>query len=151
MSSILSVGRTTAITIASIAASLSAHTEELNSWGVWTDQDKKNTYAFAANHELVYVSSTEGRQHRSIGAWRYEPGVCWLGKEKEQLGNVLMYLNESECCVMAQRLGSRLILSFIWSKPSYLSDWLLHKSCARSRDSECGIGSTPGTGQRRRE
>jgi hypothetical protein len=96
------------------------------SWGNWTDKEQTHIYSFAGNNELKFwgqkckwqqnLQRCEYSQGKTDGVWQYQEGMCWLGDKKQQLGNVMIYADTLRCCMSAQFLGNKLVLSEVWSK-----------------------------------
>ena len=99
---------------------------EDNAWGVWTNKKQTHVYAFLKNNELKFwgqkgswrsdIQQYAYTQGKTDGVWRYKEGVCWIGDKKQQQGNVMIYADTLECCMMAQFLGNKLVLTEIWNK-----------------------------------
>lgn len=108
-----------------ISISLSAIAAAV-SWGIWTNKEQTHVYAFLAKDELKFwgqkgtwradLQRFEYSQGKTDGVWQYQEGICWLGDKKQQLGNVMIYADTLQCCMMAQFLGSKLVLSEVWHK-----------------------------------
>ena len=94
--------------------------------GVWTDNDEKHTYAFLKNNELkLWGQLSKWDQHtkqtnyapgKVDGVWKSGDNICWLGEKRQQVGNLMMYADSLQCCMSAQFLGSKLVLSEVWQK-----------------------------------
>lgn len=97
-----------------------------NAWGVWTDKEQTHVYAFLKNSELKFWGQKSSWQAdiqrntytkgKTDGVWQYQEGMCWTGDRKQQQGNVMIYVDSFQCCMMAQFLGNKLVLSEIWNK-----------------------------------
>ena len=97
-----------------------------NAWGIWTDKEQTYVYAFLKNNELkVWGQKSTWRtdtlkytytKGKADGVWQYQEGMCWIGDTKQQQGNVMIYVDSLQCCMMAQFLGNKLVLSEIWNK-----------------------------------
>lgn len=91
-------------------------------WGVWTDRDESHYYAFLKNSEFKFrglkfnPKLMESERKETDGVWRSGDGICWIGDKKQQTGNVLIYVDSLECCMLAQFLGNKLVLSEVWQK-----------------------------------
>lgn len=81
-------------------------------WGVWTDKEEKHTYAFLKNNEFRFLGERLSRD----GVWQSSAGICWLGDKKRQTGNLMIYVDTIQCCMAAEFLANRLVLSEIWQK-----------------------------------
>ena len=107
-----------AISLSAIAAGIS--------WGNWTNNEQTHVSSFSANNELKFwgqkckwqpnLQKCEYTQGMTDGVWKYQEGMCWLGDKKQQLGNVMIYADTVQCCMSAQFLGKKLVLSNVWSK-----------------------------------
>ena len=53
---------------------------------------------------------------KTDGVWKYQEGICWLGDKKQQQGNIMIYVDELRCCMSAEFLGNKLVLSEVWNK-----------------------------------
>jgi len=92
-------------------------------WGIWTDSEGKNTYAFLKNNEFRYwgpystyskeTNRLEYSQKKAEGVWQQGFNICWLGEQK---ANLMIYVDTLQCCMMAQFVGNKLVLSEVWSK-----------------------------------
>ena len=87
-------------------------------WGIWADQDQTNIYAFLENNDFKFRHRRQGKPSMLEGAWKTALGACWSDKNREQTGNVLIYVNTSQCCMTAEFLGSNLVLTYLWDKPA---------------------------------
>lgn len=95
-------------------------------WGVWTNNEKTHVYAFLRNNELKFwgqrttwladIQRNTYVQDKTDGVWQFQAGMCWLGDKKQQQGNVMIYVNSLQCCMSAQFLGNKLVLSAVWQK-----------------------------------
>jgi hypothetical protein len=81
--------------------------------GRWSDNDE-NAYAFFKNNELTFQS--KGQVNPVEGVWEYQEGICWLNPDKRLVGNIVIHIDTMECCINARILGSKLVLSEVWSK-----------------------------------
>ena len=86
-------------------------------WGIWADQDQTNVYAFLENNDFKFRHRRQGKPSALEGAWKTALGACWSDKNREQTGNVLIYVNTVQCCMTAEFLGSNLVLTYLWEKP----------------------------------
>jgi hypothetical protein len=87
------------------------------SWGIWADQDQSNVYAFLENNDFKFRHRYQGKASVLSGAWQTALGACWSDKDREQTGNLLIYVNIVQCCMTAQFLGNNLVLTYVWDKP----------------------------------
>lgn len=105
-----------------------------DSWGVWTDNKEVHTYAFLNSNDFKFWGQKaiwvpprinvfpreSGRYEyapaKTDGAWQQGTEVCWLGEKKQQSGNMLIYADTLQCCMTAQFLGNKLVLSEVWLK-----------------------------------
>jgi len=81
-------------------------------WGVWADKEQKHTYAFLKNNEFRFW----GERVSTNGVWQSTPGICWLGDNKRQTGNLIIYVDTVQSCMQAELLGNRFVLCEIWKK-----------------------------------
>lgn len=94
-------------------------------WGIWTDSERKYTYAFLKNNEFRYwglggTFSQETKRYeyslkKTEGVWQQGENICWRGEQK---ANLMIYVDTLQCCMMAQFIGNKLLLSEVWSKGS---------------------------------
>ena len=87
-------------------------------WGVWSDPDQTNVYAFLKNNDFKFRHRGQGKPSALEGAWKTALGACWSDKNREQTGNVLIYVNTVQCCMTAEFLGSNLVLTYVWDRPA---------------------------------
>lgn len=82
-------------------------------FGTWTDNED-NRYAFLKNNEFSF----QAKRHVNPveGVWEYQQEICWLEPNKRQVGNIIIHIETEECCMNARILGSKLVLSEVWSK-----------------------------------
>jgi hypothetical protein len=80
--------------------------------GIWTDNEQKHTYAFLKNNQFRFW----GDKSSAEGVWQSSPGLCWRGDKKQQTGNVIIYVDTTQCCMQAEILGGKLVLSEVWQK-----------------------------------
>lgn len=107
-----------ALSLSAIAAAVS--------WGNWADKELTHVYSFSGNNELQFwgqkcnwqkeLQRCEYTKAKTDGVWQTQEGMCWLGDKKKQLGNVMIYADTLQCCMSAQLLGKKLVLSEVWSK-----------------------------------
>jgi len=97
------------LTLAGVSPSVGAD----GGWGIWTDSNQSHTYSFLGNNELRFRYSD---QRTVEGVWEYVEGLCWLGPDKRQIGNIVLHVETVECCLNARFLGNKLILSEVWTK-----------------------------------
>ena len=97
-----------------------------NGWGVWTNSERTHVYAFLKNNELKFwgqrttwdadLKRHTHTQAKTDGVWHSQAGMCWLGDQKQQQGNVMIYVDSLQCCMSAIFLGKKLVLSEVWKK-----------------------------------
>lgn len=109
-------------------------------WGIWTDKEKKYTYAFLKDNEFQFLgqqSSCDGiyknvRNDGVItyecisnntpvkveGAWKSGSEICWVGKDNRKTGNLIIFVDLLECCMSFEILGKTTVLNQIWKKGS---------------------------------
>jgi hypothetical protein len=95
-------------------------------WGIWTDKEAMHTYAFLRNNELKFrgvksnwrkeIQQYETTPGETDGVWQSGDDICWMGDKKQQKGNMMIYSDSLQCCMIAQFLGSKLVLSEVWQK-----------------------------------
>jgi len=86
-------------------------------WGIWADQDQSNVYAFLENNDFKFRHRNQGKSSTSDGAWQTALGACWSDKDRQQTGNLLIYVNIVQCCMRAEFLGNNLVLTYVSDKP----------------------------------
>ena len=86
-------------------------------WGIWADQDQANVYAFLEKNDFKFRHRHQGKSFTLEGAWQTALGACWSDKDRQQTGNVLIYVNTVQCCMSAQFLGNNLVLTYVWDRP----------------------------------
>lgn len=86
-------------------------------WGIWADQDQANVYAFLEKNDFKFRRRHQGKSYTLEGAWQSALGACWSDKDRQQTGNLLIYVNTVQCCMSAQFLGNNLVLTYIWDRP----------------------------------
>ncbi len=92
--------------------------------GVWGDKDQSNTYAFLQTKEFRFWGRksifAEGKLTyapvKADGVWTEGDGICWIGEQKQQTGNLMIYVDTLQCCMLAQTIAGKLVLSEIWAK-----------------------------------
>jgi len=87
-------------------------------WGIWADQDQANVYAFLEKNDFKFRHRRQGKTSTLDGAWQTALGACWSDKDRQQTGNVLIYVNTIQCCLSAQFLGNNLVLTYVWDRPA---------------------------------
>ncbi len=95
-------------------------------WGVWSDKEQPYVFAFLKNSELKFWGQKSSWQAdiqrntytkgKTDGVWQHQEGMCWIGDKKQQQGNVMIYVDSLQCCMSAQFIGNKLVLSEIWNK-----------------------------------
>lgn len=94
--------------------------------GDWGDKDEANVYVFRENGEFEYQrkqtdavggnASTGGEPavyERSPGVWTSGKGICSTGLQK---GDLMIYVEETQCCMMTQSVAGKLVLNAVFSK-----------------------------------
>jgi hypothetical protein len=96
--------------------------------GEWGDRDEANVYVFRQNGEFEYYrrtsaavggdTSREGKgepavYERSSGVWTSGKGICSTGLQK---GDLMIYVEETQCCMMTQTVAGKLVLNAVFSK-----------------------------------
>jgi hypothetical protein len=112
---------------------------------VWADMEDKHIYSFLNNNEFRFVA--EIQRPAEEGDLEYDPrgtvkmitetekaeGVyrllgdnyCWLGTQLgTQKGNLMIYVDEIQCCMLMNFVGEKLVLSEVWMKPQFYFDHL---------------------------
>jgi hypothetical protein len=100
--------------ISLLLASSSARAQQIE--GMWSDSDRKNTYIFQRSNRFQFDGEVFGRHVSVNGVWETNPGLCWLGDNKRVTGNIILYVDTIQCCLSAQHLGGRLVLTEVWRK-----------------------------------
>ncbi|NJD61482.1 MAG: hypothetical protein FIA93_02020 [Deltaproteobacteria bacterium] len=95
--------------------------------GYWADRNDMNLYNFDGKGDFEYyvkamnagdnvLSGREGNPP-SYKVWK---GVYSHGKDKcrsnQQKGNLMIYVDEMQCCMMTQGIAGKLVLTEIFSK-----------------------------------
>jgi hypothetical protein len=112
---------------------------------VWADREEKHIYSFLKNNEFRFVAeiqrpSQEGDQEydprgtvkmiteteKAEGVYRLlGDNYCWfetqLGTQK---GNLMIYVDRIQCCMLMEFVGEKLVLSEVWMKPQFYFDHL---------------------------
>lgn len=95
-----------------------------NTLGTWRDNSETYVYTFQKDNDFLFrgqkwLPKPNGGAYEpreTKGAWQYSRGMCWLGENKEQPGNVMIYADTLQCCFNMRSLGSKLLLTKIWEK-----------------------------------
>lgn len=114
-----------AFVIASLLVCLSpASSANAQSWiGSWSTSDSKYSYTFKASGDFEckgesynYSLKAKGRTNAS-GVWQSGLGICWEGeKNSGRDGDLLIQVDDLQCCLSAQIISDKLALSKIWAK-----------------------------------
>jgi hypothetical protein len=100
----------------------SAMAQQLFIQGSWTDKEKDCTYSFLKDNGFRFrkrlnwsteKKRTEDDPKETDGVWRYGEEICWAGPAK---GNLMIYADTMQCCMLAQIIGGKLVLTEIWEK-----------------------------------
>ena len=96
--------------------------------GSWGDQSGANVYLFGKDGEFEYrlkvTSAAGGRTpagaekeptayERSSGVWTSGKGICSTGLQK---GDLMIYVDEMQCCMMTQAVAGKLVLNAVFSR-----------------------------------
>lgn len=97
-------------------------------WGIWEDSAQDRTYAILRNNELKLwgktgtwnqnTKQTTYSPRKTEGVWTSGEAICWLGDKKQQVGNLMIYADSLQCCMLARFLGTKLVLTEVWQKGS---------------------------------
>lgn len=90
--------------------------------GVWTDEAGEVVYEFTDSHGFFFRAGKGGKKDGSTswnqetqGDWQTEESICWKGwKNKQEQGNLMVYVQSSHCCLVAKRLAETLVLTKVW-------------------------------------
>lgn len=96
--------------------------------GTWGDRNEANVYVFRANGDFEFhrrkagpvgedASAAGGKgepasYERIAGVWTSGKGICSTALQK---GNVMLYVEEMQCCTMMQVVAEKLVLSTVFS------------------------------------
>jgi hypothetical protein len=97
--------------------------------GNWGDMDEVNVYVFRENGSFEFhhrkagpaggdASAAVEREEKVLydritGVWTSGKGICSSGFQK---GDMMLYVEEMQCCVMTQVVADKLVLSTVFSK-----------------------------------
>jgi hypothetical protein len=95
--------------------------------GFWADRNNVNLYIFDGKGDFEYYAKVRdagdnvlsGREGNppSYKVWR---GVFSLGKDKcrsnHQKGDLMIYVEDMQCCMMTQVIAGKLVLTEVFSK-----------------------------------
>lgn len=95
--------------------------------GYWSDRNNMNIYNFDGKGDFEFYSkvmnagdnvSSGGKETQpSYMVWK---GVYSPGKDKcrsnHQKGNLMIYVDEMQCCMMTQEIAGKLVLTEVFSK-----------------------------------
>ena len=97
--------------------------------GNWGDRNEANLYAFKANGAFEFqrrkpnpagdnTSAVEGKgepasYERVTGVWTSGKGICSSGLQK---GDLILYVDEMQCCMMVQLVADKLVLSTVFTR-----------------------------------
>jgi hypothetical protein len=97
-----------------------------NVLGVWVDKQEIKNYSFLDGNEFIYSSVKMGfhpdkgefikEKLLANGVWVTQEKICSLGDKNKQFGNLMIYIDQMQCCMAMQIFGSKLVLSSIWLK-----------------------------------
>jgi hypothetical protein len=87
-------------------------------WAFGPTRTRPTFYAFLKNNDFKFRHRGQGKPSALEGAWKTALGACWSDKNREQTGNVLIYVNTVQCCMTAEFLGSNLVLTYVWDRPA---------------------------------
>ena len=82
------------------------------SWGTWTDGT--STYAFIPNNTFKFTGrfATITTPYLT-GVWETGRELCSLGSET---GDLMIFVESTQCCMQKRFLGAKLVLSKVWEK-----------------------------------
>jgi hypothetical protein len=92
--------------------------------GAWGDKDQSNKYTFLQTKEFRFWGRksifAEGKINytpvKADGVWAEGDGICWTDDQKQKKGNLMIYVDTLQCCMFAQMIAGKLVLTEIWSK-----------------------------------
>lgn len=103
----------------------------------WSTKFGRDILIFGANDHLVFQSDytidDEKKSYRLFGSWKSQPGVCRSDDKKSMdegntsEGNLVIYIDSTQCCLQAEQLENKLVLTKVWVKGSGLA---LHAYCS---------------------
>lgn len=92
---------------------------------------------FKTNDNLIFQSDHEmddqKKSYRLFGKWKYQLGVCLSGGEQgvnegaTVEGNLMLTIDLTQCCLIAEPQDKKLALKKVWTKGSGLA---LHAYCS---------------------
>ena len=124
------------IAVFSFVPSISAYAGLLEGDWYWSTKFGRDILALGANNKLIYQSDytidDKSKSYRLFGTWEFQQGVCQSG-DKENVsestvvkGNLVLYIDSTQCCLKAELQDKSLILKKIWIEGSGLA---LHAYC----------------------
>ena len=97
--------------------------------GNWGDRNGANLYAFQANGAFEFqrrkpdpagdnATTVEGKgepasYERVAGVWTSGKAICSSGLQK---GDLILYVDEMQCCMMVQLVADKLVLSAVFTR-----------------------------------
>jgi hypothetical protein len=95
--------------------------------GYWADRSHRNVYNFESNGEFEYYAKVANAGDNAFsGGGEIPPthkvwkGVYSHGKDKcrskNQKGDLMIYVDDMQCCMMTQGIAGKLVLSEVFSK-----------------------------------
>jgi hypothetical protein len=120
----------------SFLAGISAYADLLEVDWYWSTRFGRDILAFGANNNLIYQSDytidDKSKSYRLFGTWEFQQGVCQSSDKKDVSestvvkGNLVLYIDSTQCCLKAEFQDNNLILTKIWVEGSGLA---LHAYC----------------------
>lgn len=95
--------------------------------GYWADRNNRNIYSFDRKGDFEYYGKAENAGDNVIAgsegnlpSYKVRKGVFSHGKDKcrsnQQKGNLMIYVDEMQCCMMTQEIAGKLVLTEVFSK-----------------------------------
>ena len=87
--------------------------------------EKNNYFIFQSN----YSRDGDKKSYKLFGRWNYQYGLCRPDENQELNegatadGNLVLYLDSTQCCLNAVPLDNKLALRKLWLKGSGLADY----------------------------
>ena len=125
------------IAVFSLLLSISVNASWLEGTWYWSTKFGREVLTFGTNNNLVYQSiytmDDEKKSYRLFGAWKFQSGVCRSGDKQEMdegdtvEGNLVLNIDAAQCCLKAELLGNKLVLTKVWINGSGLA---IHAYCS---------------------
>lgn len=117
--------------------SISVNASWLEGNWYWSTKFGRDILIFGTNnffiHQADYTIDDVKKSYKQYGSWKYQLGVCRSGDKQEMgedttvEGNLVLSIDSTQCCLNAEQLGNKLVLTKVWVKGSGLA---LHSYCS---------------------